>query len=260
MGINDHKVFFGKVRHGRLFPKRNNFSYSIYYIVISLAQLKSLPIAHNKKAVMNFYDRDHGACDGSDIEKWARDILLDYNITKANGDIKLVCMPRIFGYVFNPVSFWICQDKESNTRAVLCEVNNTFGERHTYLCAHDDQRVINSKDTLKAQKLFHVSPMLKREGHYIFRFDFQKEKMNFFIDYYDENNQKQLVTSLLGRNKLMNKKTLRIAFFTHPLVTFKAITLIHWQAFKLLIKGIKYIPRPDQTTEKLSATTNLKKM
>lgn len=259
MGI-EPQLFFGNVMHGRLFPKRNNFTYGIYYLALPLSRMRSLPIAYNRFAPLSFYDRDHGVCDGSDLENWARSILSDYNIKEADGDIKLICMPRVLGYVFNPVSFWLCHDKTGALRAVLCEVHNTFGERHTYLCAHEDHSSISHNDTLKSKKLFHVSPMLKREGHYTYRFDIRDNKFSVYIDFYNEEERKQLVTSLVGKFEPMNSASLRKAFWAYPLVTFKAIFLIHWQALKLLVKGIKYISRPAQKPERISATGNLTKM
>lgn len=248
------EILFGKVMHGRLFPKRNHFNYSIYYLSIPLAKIDDLPIARNKFGLLSFYDRDHGHCDGSNLEDWARDLLKRYNIDKADGDITLICMPRILHYTFNPVSFWLCHDKAGGLRAVLCEVNNTFGERHTYMCAHADQRIIDTQETMKAEKVFHVSPLLEREGHYKFRFDSQKEKFSVWIDYFNAENKKQLVTSLAGALEPMDKNNLRKAFWGYPLLTFKAITLIHWQAIKLLVKGIKYISKPKQTETRDSGT------
>ena len=260
MGVGDPQLFFGKVMHGRLFPKRNSFAYGIYYIAFPLSKIKQLPIAYNRFAPLSFYDRDHGNCDGSNLEHWVRGILADYNIIEADGDIVLVCMPRVMGYVFNPVSFWLCHDQKGNLRAVLCEVHNTFGERHTYLCAHADHRPITHDDILKGDKLFHVSPLLKREGRYEYRFDLRDNKFGVWIDFFDGEGRKQLVTSLIGQFERMNIVTLRKAFWMYPLVTFKAIILIHWQALKLLAKGIKYISRPKQKSERTSTTNHLKKV
>ena len=257
---SEPQLFFGKVMHGRLFPKRNNFTYGIYYLAFPLAKIKNLPISYNSFAPLSFYDRDHGYCDGSSLEKWARDLLFCYDITEADGDITLICMPRVLGYVFNPVSFWLCHDKKGSLRAVLCEVHNTFGERHTYLCAHDDHRPITRDETLKADKLFHVSPLLKREGHYEFRFDTTDNKFGVWIDFFDAEGKKQLVTSLIGKLKPMNAESLRNAFWRYPLITLKAIMLIHWQALKLLAKGIKYVSHPPQNSEKVSVSRNLTKL
>ena len=247
----------GKVMHARLFPKKNRFTYGIYYLGLPLSHLNQADIAYNRFAPLSFYDRDHGECDGSDLDVWARNILDAYGIEKADGEVTLVCMPRVMGYVFNPVSFWVCHDRDGDVRAVICEVHNTFGERHSYLCAHADQRPITHRDVMEGDKVFHVSPFLEREGHYSFRFDFRDAKFAALIDFYDGQGNKQLVTSLTGDMIPMTRKALRRVFWRYPLVTFKAITLIHWQAIKLLAKGIKYIPKPVQKDKNVSAARNL---
>lgn len=256
MGISP-SILFGNVMHKRLFPKVNAFVYSIFYLAFPLSQIKNLPIKINRFGALSFYVSDHGMRDGSDLETWARDILNKYGITEANGEIVLVCMPRVFWYVFNPVSFWIFYDQNRKVRAVLCEVNNTFGETHTYLCAQPDQAEIASDDILEGQKVFHVSPFLQRDGHYKFRFDFSSDRYGFWIDYYDEHGKKQLVTALTGKLVTMNTANLRRAFWTYPLITVKAIGLIHWQALKLIAKGIKYVPKPKQKEEKITTTHNV---
>ncbi len=248
------KLMFGKVMHHRLFPKRNLFTYGVYYLAFHLSQIQHLPIAYNRFAPLSFHDQDHGKFDGSSLESWIRTILSDYAITEADGEIMLICMPRIFGYVFNPVSFWLCYDKQGGLRAVLCEVHNTFGERHSYLCAHDDHHVITGEDCLKAEKIFHVSPMLQREGHYQFQFDITQDKFGIWIDFFDRHGDKQLATALTGHFTLMTNKTLKKAFWGYPLISFKVILLIHWQALKLLTRGIKYITKPDQKSQRISAT------
>lgn len=256
MGI-EPSIMFGRVMHKRLFPKVNAFNYGIYYLALPLSKYKNSSLPVNKRALLSFHDADHGARDGSDLESWVRNILEKAKIQEADGEIVLISMPRILGYVFNPVSFWLCHDKQGQVRAVLCEVNNTFGQTHTYLCAHPDHKPIKSDDILKGEKLFHVSPFLPREGHYEFRFDVTNTRCGLWINYHAANGQKQLVTALSGQMAAMNKNTLRKAFWTYPLVTVKAITLIHWQALKIILKGIKYIPKPKQRAKKISTTHNV---
>lgn len=261
MGIaSKPAILFGNVMHARLFPKENKFRYGIYYLSLPLSQLNEMPIAYNRYALLSFYNHDHGKCDGSTLEPWARKILSDYGIDKASGSITLVCMPRVIGYVFNPVSFWLCHDSEDNLRAVICEVHNTFGERHCYLCALPDQRPINEKDVLKGDKVFHVSPFLEREGHYKFRFDTRNNGFSAWIDFYDVKGNKKLITSLICKSETMNKSSLSKAFWLYPLVTLKAIFLIHWQALKIITKGIQYIPKPLQKKEKITTTDKITKM
>jgi hypothetical protein len=254
-----HRLLFGKVMHKRLFPKINAFLYRIYYLDLDLDQLNEAPIAQDKFAAISFYNKDHGALDGSSLRAWADDILEQYEIKEANDSIRLICMPRILGYVFNPVSFWLCHDVDGELRAVIAEVNNTFGERHSYLCAHQDGRPIHKDDVIKAQKLFHVSPMMEREGHYEFRFVDALDKYGVWIDYYDGDGRKKLLTSLVGHYEPMNKRTLRKAFWHVPFVTFKTMFLIHWQALKILSKGIKYISKPKQLEPRLTGSEKLNK-
>lgn len=249
----------GQVMHARIFPRKNHFKYGIYYLSLPLSKLGSIPIPHNAFGAMSFYDGDHGFGLKGTLEDWARSILNDHNI-HLDGEIVLICMPRILGYVFNPVSFWLCHDKDGTLRAVLCEVHNTFGEKHTYLCAHAGGRVITPDEAMTAQKLFHVSPFLEREGHYEFRFDSTDDHFKVWIDYFDGMGQKQLMTSLAGHYQPMTKKSCRRMFWKYPLITSKAIALIHYQAVRLVMKGIRYIPKPLQKPERVSTTGNLTKM
>lgn len=253
MGINTPQLLTGKVMHKRLLPKVHAFHYGIYYVALPLSKLNNMALAYNHFAPLSFYDKDHGPRDGGALEKWARDLLKQHQI-EADGEITLVTMPRVMGYVFNPVSFWLCQDKEGQLRAVLCEVHNTFGEDHTYLCAHQDQRGITELAPLYAEKLFHVSPFLKREGEYEFRFNIQNDQFNIVINYHNETGHKQLITSLVGSLQTLSTSSLRFAFWQYPLVTTKAIVMIHWHALKLLLKRIKYIAKPTQKEQKTSST------
>ena len=255
---------FGKVMHARLIPTINKFIYKTYYISIPLSKRNSLTIPYNKSGFWSFHDSDHGLkgknnLEGKDLEKWARTILENYKIDKANGEIILVCMPRILGYVFNPVSFWFCFDRSEKLRAVLCEVNNTFGETHSYLCAHTDQKEIKGDEIIEAQKLFHVSPFMQRDGHYKFRFNLKDETFGVWIDYFSDKNEKRLITSLTGKREIMSSKTKMRAFWAYPLVTLKTIFLIHWQAFKIILKGISYVPKPEQINPQISAAKGLNK-
>jgi DUF1365 family protein len=243
--------------HTRLIPKRNAFKYGIYYIALPLSKLAENNIAQERFALSSFYNIDHGPLDGSPLLPWAREILDNYGITEASGDITLICMPRILGYVFNPISFWLCYDKEENIRAIICEVHNTYGEQHSYICAREDHQPITDKDHLTAHKLFHVSPFLECEGNYEFSFNINNEKFGAWIDYFDASGQKTLITSLTGDFSDLTAASLNSAFWKYPLVTIKAVILIHWQAVKIIAKGIKHIKRPQQKAQRVSATRNI---
>lgn len=248
------QIFIAKVMHKRLFPKVNDFTYRVYYLTLPLPY-KKLP-----SKVQSFPQHDLGFRDGRCPEVWAREILERYALSSQIEHIMLITMPRILGYVFNPVSFYLCLDSDKRLRAVISEVHNTFGEQFSYLCTHADHKPIEAEEWIVAEKLFHVSPFLERNGHYCFRFDLRESKLNINIDYYDKENKKQLVTSLVGTLLPLSKEALRNAFWMHPLITFKAMTLIHWQALKLLAKGIRYIPKPKALEKKLTVSSDLTKM
>ncbi|MFN8972421.1 MAG: DUF1365 domain-containing protein [Alphaproteobacteria bacterium] len=251
-------IYTAKVMHKRLFPKVNQFTYGVYYLALPLDQLGRLDdgwrFGVNRRALVSFHERDHGARDGSPLEPWIRGILAEHAAHVAITDITLITMPRIFGYVFNPVSFWLCFDASQQLRAVLAEVHNTFGEAHNYLIVHSDGRALAADDLLYARKIFHVSPFLPREGSYQFRFAYNPESMGVTINYHDAEGQLQLITMLSGQFKAFNPMNLRRAFWQHKLVTLKTISLIHYQAIKLIAKGVRYIVKPSQLVARLSVT------
>ena len=144
-------LFFGEVMHSRLRPRRNRFVYRVFFLRVRVDRLDTLrgPLfSLDRWNLFSLHRRDHGARDESELEPWIRGLLAHEGLDSADGEIWLQTFPRMLGYVFNPVSFWLCHDRAGALRTVLCEVNNTFGERHNYLLAHPDQRPILPGDRL----------------------------------------------------------------------------------------------------------------
>src|ERR1700681_2730471 len=178
LGPSIPNLVHGKVMHRRLRPVGNQFAYDAFSLALPLSRLGDLPrlgLAHNRRALVSFFDRDHGARDGSALEPWIRELLAAESVV-AEGEIVLYAFPRMLGYVFNPVSFWVCHDRDGAVRAVLCEVCNTFGERHNYLLAHPDGRTLADGESFQSRKAFHVSPFCEVKGDYTFRFHFGPER------------------------------------------------------------------------------------
>lgn len=248
------QIFNATVIHKRLFPKKNEFMYRLYYLALPL------PASTVQTRFLKFDPRDLGLRDGSDPEIFAKQILATYGFEKIINNIMLITMPRVLGYVFNPVSFYFCFDENKKILAVIAEVHNTFGEQHTYFCAHPDHSSINADEWFEAEKVFHVSPFLPRNGSYRFKFALQENALSIWIDYFDADQNKQLITSLTGTLEPLNKSSLNKAFWSHPCVTLKTITLIHLQALKLFFKKIPYFKKPKQHDRKLSASLNVKKV
>jgi DUF1365 family protein len=155
----------------------------------------------------------------------------------------LQTFPRIFGFVFNPVSFWFCHDRSGALRAVLAEVRNTFGDRHNYLIAHADQRPILAADTLTARKIFHVSPFFPVAGEYRFRFELTPLRRRVELDYWLDG-ERVLATALEGRPQPLAAAPLRNALLRQPLLTLAVVWRIHWQAVQLWLKRAVFHSRP----------------
>lgn len=242
---DSNSIIIANLAHTRFLPKKHSFSHKVYYLCVSLEKIHKLKMrlfSLNRFNIFSFYYKDHG-CNNLAPLHWARDILEDWKINEANGDIILLTMPRVLGYVFNPVSFWFCMDKEKKLRAVISEVNNTFGEKHCYISYKDNRKPIEKNDWLESKKLFHVSPFFKVEGHYKFRFVFNDKQIGVWIDYYDEE-QKKLTTSLIGKRVVLNGRNLLWCFVRYPFIGLKVITLIHYHAIRLICKGAKYNKKP----------------
>ncbi len=249
------KLLFANVMHKRKFPKENSFRYRVYYLVFDIDKVEELEdgrwMGLNRWGLASFHEKDHGACDGSSLRKWADVLVQRYAEGLGISRIVLVAMPRILGYGINPVSFWLCLDQDENLRAVISEVHNTFGERHVYFCRNDDGSEIAPANKITTEKLFHVSPFLERNGHYSFRFELKEDRFGVWIDYFDSSGRKQLLTSLRGGFRENTRIERLKAFVSCPLVTLKTLTMIHWQALKLVLKGIQYIPKPAQLAERV---------
>lgn len=239
-------IYFGKVMHARLRPKRNAFAYRVFFLRIPLSRLSELArplFSVNRWNLFSFHERDHGARDGSALEPWIRALLAREGIDTADGEVVLQAFPRVLGYVFNPVSFWFCHDRAGALRAILCEVNNTFGESHNYLLAHADARAIAAGETLAARKVFHVSPFIEVRGSYTFRFDEGGGRCRAAIDYGDQHGR-LLATAVWGSACVLNGRSLLRAFLFYPWMTVGVIARIHIQALRLWLKGVKHVPKP----------------
>ncbi len=239
-------IYFGRVMHARLRPKRNVFSYRVFFMRFPLSGLAALAgplFSVDRFNLLSFHRRDHGARDGSDLDAWIRTLLAAEGLDAADGAIWLQAFPRVLGYVFNPVSFWFCHDRADRLRAVLCEVSNTFGEHHNYLLAHPDQRPIVASDVLTARKVFHVSPFCEVSGSYRFQFDLHSTITRVRIDY-DDPAGKLLVTSVSGSARPLTTARVVRAFALYPWMTLAVIARIHWQAVRLWFKGVRFVSKP----------------
>jgi DUF1365 family protein len=235
-------IYNGQVIHKRFKPKVHSFRYDVFSLLIDLSELETLDkqvnfFSYNKFNWISFYDKDHGDRDGSSLINWVQKNLRKNNISTENIKIKILCYPRIFGFVFNPLSVFYVYNSNENLISILYEVKNTFGEQHTYIFRIEkDANLIQNN----CSKKFHVSPFIQMNCNYFFRLLKPGNKISVIIDQY-ENEDKILYASQDGIRTDFNTKYLVKSFLNHPLMTFKIIIAIHYEAFKLWSKGIKFI-------------------
>ena len=236
-------IYNGTVIHKRFKPKEHFFKYNVFSLLIDLSELDELNkkirfFSFNKFNLISFHEKDHGERDGSSIIEWVKLNLKNNNISYDKIKIKLLCYPRILGYVFNPLSVFFVYDENEKLISILYEVKNTFGEQHTYIFKTQDTKIIRNS----CSKKFHVSPFIEMECNYKFRVSKPSDKISIIIDQSDKEG-KLLFASQDGDVKNFSNKNLLISFILHPLMTFKVIVAIHYEAFKLWIKGIKFIKK-----------------
>ncbi|MGE0423914.1 MAG: DUF1365 domain-containing protein [Reyranellaceae bacterium] len=241
-------LVLGKVFHKRLRPHPHAFRYAVPYFCVPLSRADWF----DRGGFVSLNSADHGARDGSPLQAWISAILERYDLDRlCDGEILLLTLPRQFGYVFNPVSFWSCLDRAGALRAVLCEVANTFGDRHNYLVAHDDGRPIAADDWIEGRKVFHVSPFLPVEGTYRFRFAVDERAISAQVHYHDAEGL-MLATGLDGPRCTLDRTAVLRRFVANPLVALAVIFRIHWQAFGLWRKRTRFHPRPEPPGEMLT--------
>ena len=237
-------IYNGTVIHKRFKPKIHYFKYKVFSLLIDLSELENLNkkikfFSYNKFNLVSFYDVDHGDRDGSSLVTWVKKNLNANNIDTENIKIELLCYPRILGYVFNPLSVFYVYDIDNRLICILYEVKNTFGEQHTYIFKVDNDQKLYQHN---CSKRFHVSPFIEMNCKYFFRLLKPGEKISVIIDQY-QTDEKILYASQDGQRVDFNTKELIKSYLKHPLMTFKIISAIHFEAFKLWAKGIKFIKK-----------------
>ncbi len=249
VGAAQPAIVEGEVMHRRARPAQHAFTYPAFCLRLPLSRLSSLPrqgIAWNRRGLVSFHDRDHGPRNGAPLESWMRDLLAHEGIV-ADGEIVLHAFPRMLGYVFNPVSFWVCHAIDGGIAAVLAEVNNTFGETHHYLLAHPHGEPLRSGETLTARKVFHVSPFCDVTGHYAFRFHFGDDRWLARIDYFDgkgDGDSAVLETHVSGRVQALTSTRARGLLWRYRWFTLAVVARIHWHAARLWLKRVPFFTKP----------------
>lgn len=252
----DASLYWCRVVHERLLPFKHKFTYRVFSLLLDIDRLPAIAagsrlLGYNRFALFSFHDRDHGPRDGSSLRPWVEAALAREGLEDAAAQLRIFCFPRLFGYVFNPLSVFFCYNAQGRLRAVLYEVKNTFGDQHGYLIevpAGSNGPVIEQSVT----KRFHVSPFLPLTGEYRFRLLPPGDKIGIMIRQLAPGGALQLLATQTGRREAFSDHSLLKALIRHPLMTVKVIAGIHWEALQLWRKGAAFFSRSAPPSDAVS--------
>lgn len=244
-------LYEGTVRHTRVSPFHHSFSYRVFYGLFDIDRLDELNRSNRWFSVgrFNLFSFDpgvHGPADGSPLRPWVEETVRSAGVELDGGTIHLLAFPRVLGYVFNPISVWYCHDAEGRLVAVIHEVRNTFGDRHSYVVSVEEAGLRHGFD-----KQLHVSPFNGMDQGYEFTVTDPGDRISISIDQHDGEGRLLRAGMALTRVPFSDRNIWRL-FLSHPLLTLKVITAIHWQALKLKLKGATFHPRPAPSADSIT--------
>jgi len=244
-------IYKGSVHHVRRRPKRHRLHYRVFSLLIDLDEFQTITATSqllrvNQAGLFSFWERDHGSGHESGLKAWVLDHLAQAGLETEGVSVRLLCYPRILGYVFNPLSVYYCYDRKDALIATLHEVNNTFGEKHTYvLPATPAQGDSHFQQT--SPKNLAVSPFTIMEGRYQFEMEVPSDSIRVHIGLHDEDGS-VMSASFAGARHALTDHGLALTFFQYPLMTLKVTAGIHFEALRLWLKGVPLVARTPAST------------
>ncbi len=241
-------LYAGVTRHARFRPRVHRLRYRLFMMLLDLDEAPALSrnlkrFGHNRPALMAFYDRDHLAGGDQPLRLQVESELTRAGLDLQGGPIRLLCMPRVLGFVFNPISVYFCHHPDGRLGAVLYEVNNTFGQRHSYLIPVSKADSGKNEIAQSCDKRLHVSPFMDMAMRYHFRVSPPGETVRVIVDAHDAEGPK-LAACFRGERAELTDGAILKCFFAHPFLALAVVAGIHWEAIKLLRKGLRLKPSP----------------
>jgi len=253
-------LYVGRVLHRRLRPRKHHLAYRIYNLLIDIDELDALSrrlrlFSVGRFNLFSFHPRDHGDGSGVNLREQIERPLREAGLP-TGGALRLLTMPRVLGHVFNPISVWFCHAPQGDLQAIVYEVNNTFGERHSYLIPVTDgsARIVAQH----CDKALHVSPFLSTEMRYSFRVEPPDAQLCVGVSVLDSEGVVLNARLDAERRTLSDAALLRV-FVSHPLLTLKVVTAIHWEALRLWLKGTPLHPHRPAPAQALTIVQPIKK-
>lgn len=241
----DGALYVTRVMHRRLVPPLYRFVYRVFYLLVDVDRVDALAarlrwFSYNRFNLLALHDRDHG--DGGGLRAWAERLLRGQGIDLAGGRIRLLAFPRVLGFAFNPISLWYCEHRDGGLRAVIVEVNNTFGEKHCYVLASGGAP-LPYELVMEKDKVFHVSPFFDRAGRYRFTLGAPEARVRLAIHETREG-VPILDATLAGERRALTDAAIFGQVLRMPWMTVKVVAGIHWEALKLWLRGATFHRKP----------------
>ena len=244
-------LYAGTVVHKRLTPRLHGFSYRVFSLCLDVDEIDAVArhcrlFSRNRVNLVSFHDADHGGGDGRSVGEQIRSALTQAGLSTSAARIQLLCYPRILGFVFNPLSVYFCHDAEGRLGSIVYEVSNTFRERTSYIIP-----VESTADGVVRQhgsKEMSVSPFTAHRGHYGFHVRPPAESVLVGVslregDSANPKGRPVLKTHFRGDRRSLSDRGILKALVGHPLMTFKVVAAIHFEAARLWFKGVPLIQR-----------------
>ena len=252
-------LYVGSVMHRRMQPRIHRFRYRAFWLLLDLDELTELSsrlrwFSYNRPNVFSFYDSDHGDGTATSLRAQVERQLGEAEVDRAGGRIRLLCMPRTLGYCFNPLSIFFCYRADTSLAALIYQVHNTFGERHSYVIRVEDQ---GDAVHQRCRKLFYVSPFLDMDLCYDFQISGPDERIAVGIR--AGSSEKTILNAVLTGTRInLTDRNLSLVFLKVPAITIKVMAAIHWEALRLWAKGMRLRrrPSPPERTAKIFTATS----
>lgn len=249
-------LYRGEVTHRRLRPRAHRLRYRVFWMLLDLAEIDGLDrrsrvFSRNRFNWLSFHDRDHGDGSGEDLRPQIEAYLARAGVAIGEGSIRLLTLPRVLGYVFNPISLYYCHQPDGRLVAMIYEVSSTFGVRHSYVIPIPEADQAEGRIRQGAAKALYVSPFMEMEMDYAFRGQAPGDALAMTIDGLDA--EGVLITArMAGVRYPLTDRALLAALLSLPLLTVKVVAAIHWEALKLWIKGVGLTRQPPPALEPVS--------
>lgn len=241
-------LYFGEVMHERFKPFSHRFTYRVFSAFLDIDRIDDVArrtrlFSRNRFNLYSFYDRDHGPRDGSSLRRHVERLLKEAGQTFEPVQIRLLCYPRILGHVFNPLSIYYCYDPDGEIGALIYEVRNTFAEHHSYVAPVTSDEAAETGIRQSRDKLFYVSPFIDMKARYNFTLRRPDQRLHVLIRETTDGSD-LLLACFTGKRRDLTGRNLMIATMKFPLMTFKVVAAINFEALRLWLKGAKFITRP----------------